>query len=429
MAENSRTFTSIFDLVDNFTSKFDAIQKRANSISERTFKVGFDFNQSKTGQALDNIQKKVNDTTSTTNSWNNALGRAAGVADKTASSTQKIGNEAQRTTGFLGSMQSKLENVGGVADKLRDKFGAITGLLAGGSIGGMSWLNAMASEKADKSLDRRLARMHLDTKPIDDFIGKAEGTGYTTTGARQDITEALLVRTKLRGSKMESATKAIEDLYFQNSYDLNKKGINSAEGLADLLTKKKLGPGDKQTLIDLGITGTSATSRLRSAEKQAKGIDETTLAKEDPYQAFLNRLSETSKKVGKTMIEPMNMVLGKTNDLLDLVNNIPGAPGLIALVAVMTAAAGGASLLLTVLQPLGGVLKGLKLGEAVGGMSRLQKLFSGGGSLSALMNPYVALAALAAILIVVAYRTGVLGKAWDKFIVFNTTSLTYQTRI
>ena len=415
MAENSRTFTSIFDLVDNFTSKFDAIQKRANSISERTFNVRFDFNQSKTGQALDNIQKKVNDTTSTTNSWNNALGRAAGVADKTASSTQKIGNEAQKTTGLLGSMQSKLENVGGVADKLRDKFGAITGLLAGGSIGGMSWLNAMASEKADKSLDRRLARMHLDTKPIDDFIGKAEGTGYTTTGTRQDITEALLVRTKLRGSKMESATKAIEDLYFQNSYDLNKKGINSAEGLADLLTKKKLGPGDKQTLIDLNITGTSAASRLRSAEKQAKGIDETTLAKEDPYQAFLNRLSETSKKVGKTMIEPMNMVLGKTNDLLDLINNIPGAPGLIALVAVMTAAAGGASLLLTVLQPLGGVLKGLKLGEAVRGMSRFQKLFSGGGSLSALMNPYVALAALAAILIVVAYRTGVLGKAWDKF--------------
>lgn len=370
MAENSRTFTSIFDLVDRFTAPYDAIQKKMNAITGKVHQVDIEFNESKAGQALDNIQKKVNDTTSTTNSWNNALGRAAGVADKTASSTQKIGNEAQKTTGFLGSMQSKLENVGGVADKLRDKFGAITGLLAGGSIGGMSWLNAMASEKADKSLDRRLARMHIDTKPIDDFIAKAEGTGYTTTSTRQDIAESLLVRTKLRGSKMESTTKAIEDLYFQNSYYLNRPeiGINSAQDLTSLLTKKKLGPGDKQTLIDLGITGTSATSRLRSAEKQAKGIDETTLAKEDPYQTFLNRLSETSKKVGKTMIEPMNMVLGKVNDLLDLINNIPGAPGLIALVAVLMAAAGGASLLLTVLGPLIPLMTALKVamfGQAV----------------------------------------------------------------
>jgi hypothetical protein len=368
LAENSRTFTSIFDLVDNFTNKFDAIQKKANSISDRAFGVRVDFNQSKAGQALDNIQKKVNDTTSTTNSWNNALGRAAGIADKTSSATQKIGSEAQKSTGFIGSMQGKLENVGGVADRLRDKFGAITSLLAGGSIGGMSWLNAMASEKADKSFDRRLARMHIDTKPIDDFVAKAEGTGYTTTSTRQDIAESLLIRTKLRGSKMESTTKAIEDLYAQNSYDLGKKGITSAEDLADLLTKKKLGPGDKQTLIDLGIKGTGVSSRLRSAEKQAKGIDESALAKEDPYQTFLNRMSETSKKVGKTMVEPMNMVLEKVNSLLDLINNIPGAPGLIAMVAVMMAAAGGASLLLTVLSPLAPLLtflKGAIIGQAV----------------------------------------------------------------
>gem|GEM_PF-1802103 len=423
MAENSRTFTSIFDLVDNFTSKFDAIQKRANSISERTFKVGFDFDQSKTGQALDNIQKKVNDTTSTTNSWNNALGRAAGVADKTASSTQKIGNEAQKTTGFLGSMQSKLENVGGVADKLRDKFGAITGLLAGGSIGGMSWLNAMSSDKSAASFERRMARKGIDTKSIDEFIAKAEGAGYTTTGTRRDIADTLLTRTNLRGAKMESTTKSIEDLYFQNSYDLNKNGITSAQDFSDLLTKKTLGPGDRQALIDIGFMNKNAktmsvSNRLKAAQKQGAGIDETTLAAQDSYQAFLNRLSETSEKVGKTMVEPMNMVLGKVNDILDLINNIPGAPGLIALVAVLMAAAGGASLLLTVLQPLGGVLKGLKLAETMKGMSGISgitKLFSGGGSLSALLNPYVALAALAAIILVVAYKTGVLQKAWDKF--------------
>ena len=423
LAENSRTFTSIFDLVDRFTAPYDAIQKKMNAITGKVHQVDIEFNESKAGQALDNIQKKVNDTTSTTNSWNNALGRAAGVADKTANSTKNIGNETQKTTGLLGSMQSKLENVGGVADKLRDKFGAITGLLAGGSIGGMSWLKAMSSDKSAASFERRMARKGIDTKPIDEFIAKAEGTGYTTTGTRRDIADTLLTRTNLRGAKMESTTKSIEDLYFLNSYDLNKNGITSAQDFSDLLTKKTLGPGDRQALIDIGFMNKNAktmsvSNRLKAAQKQGAGIDETTLAAQDSYQAFLNRLSETSGKVGKTMVEPMNMVLGKVNSLLDLINNIPGAPGLIALIAVLMAAAGGASLLLTVLEPLGGVLKGLKLAETVKdmkGMSGITKLFSGGGSLSALMNPYVALAALAAIILVVAYKTGVLQKAWDKF--------------
>jgi len=372
LAENSRTFTSIFDLVDRFTAPYDAIQKKMNAITDKIHQVDIEFNESKAGQALDNIQKKVNDTTSTTNSWNNALGRAAGVADKTASSTQKIGNEAQKTTGFLGSMQSKLENVGGVADKLRDKFGAITGLLAGGSIGGMSWLNAMSSDKSAASFERRMARKGIDTKSIDEFIAKAEGAGYTTTGTRRDIADTLLTRTNLRGAKMESTTKSIEDLYFQNSYDLNKNGITSARDFSDLLTKKTLGPGDRQALIDIGFMNKNAktmsvSNRLKAAQKQGAGIDETTLAAQDPYQAFLNRLSETSEKVGKTMVEPMNMVLGKVNDLLDLINNIPGAPGLIALVAVLMAVAGGASLVLTILSPLLPLFTALKvamLGQA-----------------------------------------------------------------
>lgn len=407
---DTKAFTTLFNLTDNFSRKFDAIQARMRGITGKTVPINFEVSKGITGN-LDAVQKKIEASQMAATGWNNALGRAAMGAKNAADATKNIGDETQKTTGFLGNMQSKLDGVGGVADNLRDKFGAITGLLAGGSIGGMSWLNAMTSEKADKSFERRMARKRIDTSTVDAFIDKAEGVGYTTKSTRQDIADTILSRTKLRGPKMESTTKAIEDLYAQNSYDLNKKGITSAQDFAELLTKKTMGPGDKQTLIDLGIKGTSVSSRLRSAQKQAVGIDETKLAAEDPYQSFLNRMSETSGKVGKTLIEPMNMVLEKVNGILDLVNTIPGAPGLIALAAVLTAAAGGASILLAVLQPLGGALKGLKIAE---GMSGITKLFSGGGSLLA-GGPLLILLALAAILLVVAYRTGVLGKAWDKF--------------
>ena len=369
---DTKTFTIGFDLVDNFSRGFDAIQKKANSISDRVLKVNLDFGQSKSGQALDNIQKKVNDTTSTTNSWNNALGRAAGVADKTASSTQKIGNEAQKTTGFLGSMQNKLENVGGVADKLRDKFGAITGLLAGGSIGGMSWLKAMDSKSFSDAVYEKLSRKKVDTKSLETFVNKANETGgLTTSGNRLRIADDILTRTSLRGGRMEDATTALEKIWYKKGTYLQENyGVRSVDDLSDILTKKRLGPGDKQMLDDLNIRGTGATSRVRSAQKLAAGpeYDVEKLVAEDPYQAFLNKLSDTSKNVGKTMIEPMNMVLGKVNDLLDLINNIPGAPGLIAIIVAMTAAAGGASLLLTVLGPLIPLMTALKVamfGQAV----------------------------------------------------------------
>jgi len=412
---DTKSFLVNFNARDNFSRVFDTFQKRMSAITGKTIPINFEVNKGITGN-LDAIQKKVEAANMAASGWNNALGRAALGAKNAADATKNIGNETQKSTGFLGNMQSKLEGMGGVADRIRDKFGAITGLLAGGSIGGMSWLNAMTSEKADKSFERRMARKHIDTSTVDAFIDQAEGKGYTTKSARQDIADALLTRTSLRGSKMESTTKAIEDLYAQNSYDLNKKGITSAQDFADLLTKKTMGPGDKQALIDLGIKGTSVSSRLRGVQKLGTGIDESKLAAEDPYQSFLNRMSETSKKVGKTLIEPMNMVLEKVNGILDLVDTIPGAPGLIALAAVMTAAAGGASILLGVLAPLTGALKGLKAAEgAEKSLSGIQKLFGGGSSLSALMNPYVALAAIAAILLIVAYKTGVLQKAWDKF--------------
>ena len=412
---DTKSFLVNFNARDNFSRVFDTFQKRMSAITGKTIPINFEVNKGITGN-LDAIQKKVEAANMAASGWNNALGRAALGAKNAADATKNIGNETQKSTGFLGNMQSKLEGMGGVADRIRDKFGAITGLLAGGSIGGMSWLNAMTSEKATASFERRMARKGIDTSTVDAFIAQAEGTGYTTTGTRRGIADTLLSRTKLRGSKMESTTKAIEDLYAQNSYDLNKKGITSAQDFADLLTKKTMGPGDKQVLIDLGIKGTSVSSRLRGVQKLGTGIDESKLAAEDPYQSFLNRMSETSKKVGKTLIEPMNMVLEKVNGILDLVDTIPGAPGLIALAAVMTAAAGGASILLGVLAPLTGALKGLKAAEgAEKSLSGIQKLFGGGSSLSALMNPYVALAAIAAILLIVAYKTGVLQKAWDKF--------------
>jgi len=410
---DTKAFTTEFNVRDNFSRSYDAIMKRMSNITNKVIPINFEINKGITGN-LDAIQKKCEANNMAAMGWNNALGRAALGAKNAADATKNIGNETQKTTGFLGNMQSKLDGVSGIADKVRDKFGAITGLLAGGSVAGMAWLKASDSMSYADAVYEKLSRKKVDAKWLKAFVDKAGETGgVTTSGSRLRIADNILTRTSLRGEQTEDATTALEKIWYKKgSYLKDKYGVTSADDLSDILTKKTLGRGDKQMLGDLKITGSGATSRTRSAIKLAsgEGYDWKALVKEDPYPAFLNKLSSLSTNMGKALIEPMNMVLEKVNGILDLVNTIPGAPGLIALAAVLTGAAGGASILLAVLQPLGGALKGLKLAESLGG---IKKFFSGGSLLAG--GPIVALLALAAILLIVAYKTGVLQKAWDKF--------------
>lgn len=364
---DTKTFTTRFDLLDNFSTKFAELYKKITSITNNPHVVGIDFETSAAGQALDNINKKVAETSNISNKVGGATEKTTQALGKTAEGAKKVGSETEKSTNAMDRMKSKLEGLGGFADKLKDKFGAITGLLTGGMVAGMSWLKAADSQSVTDSIYRKLDRKKIDTKELDAFVKGASGLGYTTGGQRLDIVDAIMSRTRLKGSKAESATEAIEKLYFQDNTYLSKKGISSSADLAELLTKKTLSRSEKQLLSDIGITGGSASSRLRSAERLSGNINPSDLVKGDPLAALNNRLGEFSKNMGKVMIEPMTRILEYVNKILDLINSIPGAPGLLAVGMVLVSMAGGASLLITALSPLIGVytaLKGAMLSQA-----------------------------------------------------------------
>jgi hypothetical protein len=360
MAADSKTFTTRFDLLDNFTRKFNEIHKKITSITNSKHVVGLELNTSAAGKSLEGIKKTVSDATSVSNSWNNAMGKAAGIADKTSSATKKIGSETEKSASAMDKMKSKLEGVGSFTDKLKDKFGAITGLLTGGMAAGISWLKASDAKNLTESIYRKMERKRIDTSQLDEFVKGASGLGYTTAGQRLNIADSILGRTRLRGTKAQTATESIEKLFAQDSQYFERKGITSSADLAELLTKKTLSRQEKLLLADVGIKGGSVSSRLRSAEKLSKDINPEDLAKKDPYAAFQNRLGELSSKIGKTMLEPMTMIFDGVNKIFDAINKIPNAPGLIAMGMVLVSAAGGASLLLTAMSPLVGVITAIK---------------------------------------------------------------------
>lgn len=423
---NEKAYAAIFNLVDNFTRPYENIRAKLKALVDTHYVVAVDFQGTAAGQALENIQKKAEAATGTVGEkMSSAAAKTGDILDKTAGTAGKIGEQAKKTTGFFGQMQDKLKGVSNTADDVKKKIGSITAMLAGGAVAGISWLGAEESQKFAETVYRKMERKRADTGEMRNFVEAAAGTGYTTASNRLRIADDLISRTRLRGTGLEKATASIEQLFFQNRAYLQEKGVGSGQDLAEMLSRKILSKGDKELLAYLGVTGTSISGRLKSAQKLTKGIDIEKLESEDPYGVFLNRMSETSKKVGGTLIEPMNAVLEKVNSLMDLIDRIPGAPGLIALLAVLVAAAGGASLLMAVLGPLIPLFTALKVamfGQAVaatavtaaeGGATAGSYALAGGlwAAVSPLLLILVPLVMLAGILYLVESRTHIFSKA------------------
>jgi hypothetical protein len=361
---DTKAFTSIFNLVDNFTAKYDAIYKRVAAISDAVHPIDFDIG----GDVLEKtkeIGKNLTESSAGIYKAANGAGKAAksaGDGMKSAADGAKgAKSEIEKSTSALDRMHAKFGNMTSTVETLKGKLGAITATLTGGAVAGMAWSKAMDAQSITNSIYRKMERKRINTAELDAFIKAGEGLGYTTSSQRRDIADAVLSRTSLRGTRAQDATESIEKLYFQDRAYWNKKGISGSADLAELLTKKTLSRYDKQLLADMGIKGSSASSRIRSAEKLSKGLTSEDIGAADPMGALQNRMEEFTKKMGKTLIEPMLRVLVVANRIIDVINKIPGAPNLVALAMVLVSASGAASLMISTLGPLIGLMKAQRI--------------------------------------------------------------------
>jgi len=358
-------FNTYFNLIDNFTSKFDAIQKKITSVTRDKYTVDFTVSNDAVTQTQ-GIGKKLQESVTGINNAVLGSGATDGIlqktqesANKTANSMTKVGTETSKSTSALDKMRTKMGDMTGLADKLSDKFGIFTATLTSGAVAGIAWLKAFDSASISESIYRKLERKNVDTERLQEFVAEASGMGYTTKGQRRDIADVVLSRTKMRSTQSEDFTQNIEKLYAQEEEYLNRMGVVSSADLADMLTRKTLGRGEKRILEDIGVSSGSVSSRARGVAKATEGVTAEELVKGDPLLVLNNRLDEFSSKMGKTMIEPMNMLLSVVIKVLDVIDRIPGAPNLVAIGMVLASAAGATSLLITVLSPLGGIYAGL----------------------------------------------------------------------
>jgi hypothetical protein len=358
-------FNSYFNLIDNFTAKFDGIMKRITSVTRDKYVVDFTVSNDAVtqtqgiGKKLQEPVAGINNATLGSGATDSILQKTQESANKTANSMTKVGTETNKSTSALDKMRTKMGDMTGLADKLSDKFGIFTATLTSGAVAGIAWLKAFDSAAISESIYRKLERKNIDTERLQEFVAEASGMGYTTKGQRRDIADVVLSRTKMRSTQAEDFTQNIEKLYAQEEEYLNRMGVVSSADLADMLTRKTLGRGEKRILEDIGVSSGSVSSRARGVAKATEGATAEELVKGDPLLVLNNRLDEFSSKMGKTMIEPMSTVLAVFIKIIDIIDRIPGAPNLVAIGMVLASAAGATSLLITVLSPLGGIYAGL----------------------------------------------------------------------
>jgi len=379
-------------------------------ITDKTIPINFEVGKGITGN-LDAVQKKVEASQMAAAGWNNALGRAAMGAKGAADATKNIGEEAKKSTDHLGNIQSKFEGVGSAIEGVKGKLAALTAILAGGSLMGYSWKGAEESanyaEQVYDMLSTRKGSKKIDQAALKTFVSKATDSGYTSSTDRLQLANLMIQRGAKTTDSAIGATEGIERKFITKREMLEKDyGISSAKSLGEYATQANIrGKQAQQDLDNIFGPGFSRKSQATRIKLLAKiDISDEDLDKAlDPLDVIQTRLHSISKSVGSELRGPLGAIADLFADFLGAVDRNPLLPKILAITAGFVGVAGAV---------VGIVVAMAEVKKALGALEMGSKLMSMG---SMLMNPYVALIALAAILLIVAYKTGVLQKAWDKF--------------
>jgi hypothetical protein len=469
---NSKGFTSYFNLVDNFSQKFDSIQKRITSVSGGQHKIDFSIRDSSIVKQTQDLGKKLQDSTAgiskavsvpslTTGEADKSIsdlqGRYASLADQTYTTvfdvddndaikkTQELGEKLQDSTagisdavenaksvtaGYsdsqkeagkavdehaaatqkagnaISDLKGKYEGITGSLGNLKTALAGITGLIAGGSVAGFSWQAAEESDNYSKQvmemLGNRKGTKKVDSAAISAFVAKATDSGYTSSTDRLQLTNLMIQRGAKTTGQATGAADALEKKYFANQEMLQKDyGVSSAQDLGSMATNKfirgKQAKQDLDNLFGAGFSNKSQASRIKILTKQGVDIDINAAMAEHPLDVIQNRIKSITKSIGNELKGVMSPIAGMFAGILGIIDKNPIVPKILAISAVLAGVAGA-------IVTVGAMLPMLTAGFA-----------SLGAVVAIIASPIAILVALGALVIYLAYKTGVLQKAWEKF--------------
>lgn len=431
-----KTFVARFDLLDNFTAKFDALQKKINAITDNRYTIGFDIDSGALQQTQELGKKLQESTAGITKTTENAT-----VATKKHAETQKTAGKSveqhtsatQKAGSAIDALKTKYE---GITDSVQKFTGSLAAMATGGAIAGLSYISAAQSNLEVEDTIKAIAgnRKNLvSEEQIRQYVKSFSGSGWTSTSKIAETVEtAYLYGGKLaRGQRGLDQAAAAEKVAFANQESLG--GMTGADLMRlAALYKDELRPSmeaefRKATAEVAGTAGyegmiKTAKGRLKLLEREAETIDIKVAMDERPWAVAQQNISDLRKAVGESIAGPMSTISKHVAGIAKSMKEVPGFAKILGWVAILITLAGAASMLIGIFTPLASAIMGVSGATSIATLASKAfgvNMLTTGSKLasftSLLLSPYTILFALAAIILVVAYKTGVLSAAWDKF--------------
>ena len=400
---DSKNYTIGFSLLDNFSSKFDALQAKLSRVTDVSHSIKFEVDQSVVTKT-EEMGKKV---ASSTDGISKSIGKVSDANKDMGESIKKTGDVAKTQVSAVDTLSAGYEGLAATFSRVRGVATGLFAVLGAGVVGGMSWISsyktAQYKEQALDILGTMNKRLNIDE--LQAFADRASGSGYASGSSRVSMAYTLGTRGGRNTEQITKATEGLEKIFLKYDEVLEKEhGITSAADLADVATRKVVGRFDKQWLDAMfgkGFSSKSQSARITALGKV--GLDVDIQAELDPIDEIQTRIKAISAKISEPLGEMFMPASRGLARFLRLLDGNPVVPKIVAMAIAITALGGG------FIAATKGVAM-LKAGVATLGLTANIAKF---GAL--LLNPYAILIAIGAILLIVAYKTGALSAAWDKF--------------
>ena len=367
-------FTTYFNLVDNFTAKFDAIRKRITSVTSDKYIVDFGVNDNAVLKQTQELGNKLQDTAA---GIGTSMGNT-GVATKTVVENQKeLGKTVDQNVGVTQRAGAAISELKGQYDALS---GSITNLVAsfaamatGGAVAGMAYLDAARERNRREDTVKAIAgnRKNQITAPrLNEYLDSYKGSEWTSAGKMSDTLQAtyLYAGKKARGQKGLDLADAAEKIAYAKQDSLG--GMSGGDLMRSAtLIKGKLRPQMESdfriaTADVQGMPGyegmiKTARGRLKLLKKESETINIKAEMDRHPWAVAAQNIAYLKDAIGDSIAGPMASISRIIAGIAKAMKDIPGMAGLIGWGAILVSVAGAASLLLSVFTPLYSVLSKL----------------------------------------------------------------------
>lgn len=368
---DTKTFTAVFKISDYFSAGYDKLQKKVKGLTDTTHTVSVNMDSKSVVQKSQELTRHMETSVGSAASKSSGLisqvsSATSGALGRVSAATKEIGSSVGALSGrFSGAFSAIRSTVGDTTSAIKDLSGSMATMAAGGVVAGYSFLSsAKGSLYKEQVYDAIEAnrKLNVSRKQLQESaIWLASATPGSVTAATEELYNILSAGGNKYLGKSDKATdsaKAIAAFTYSKQEMLGKNDIQDSTQLIRMATMTEGELGGEVAERFQAATGLTdaemktAQGRMRALIKKGQNVDLPAEVAARPWTQVEGNLSVLQGQIGGSMTSALIPFTQKIADIIALISSIPNAPALIGLVAMLTAAAGATSMLISVFTPL-----------------------------------------------------------------------------